>query len=103
MIMTDKFLISDLSSLQQPLRLTDYTVIERDGVTYKMPTLNMYTNMFIDDQPTELLKLYHIGRDEFWDKVRRHDTLSNGIYFVSGDYEHMYGRRICYMADPISA
>jgi hypothetical protein len=101
--MADKFLISDLSNLQKPLERTDYSIIERDGTTYKTPIADLYTKMYIDTYPADTLSLYHISRDEFWQKVRMNKTLSNEIYFVSSDYEHMYNRRICYVADPVSA
>ena len=58
------------------------------------------SKIFIDDISAESLSAIHIGRDEFYDKVRNNELLSNELYVVSSDYINAYGQQMKNLAEP---
>ena len=58
------------------------------------------SKIFIDNISAESLSAIHISRDEFYDKVRNNELLSNELYVVSSDYINAYGQQMKNLAEP---
>lgn len=56
--------------------------------------------LFIDNLSAESLSIIHIGSDEFYEKIKNNEILSNQMYIVSGDHVNAYDQQIKNVAEP---